>query len=224
MPYRYTPFVTGEIYHVFNRSVARQPIFKRKDNYERIFNLIDFYRFKKPNLRFSHYNVLPPPKRKKFLNNLYSSSDKLIDILTFCFMPNHVHLLLKQNHEDGITTFMRNIQNSYAKYFNIKNKRTGALFQSMFKGVRIESDKQIIHVVRYIHLNPLTSYILKNIDELEKYPWSSFIDYMGKRSLSFVDKDFILGYFSSSSKLKKFTLDQVEYQRTLDKIKHLMFE
>lgn len=223
MPYRHIPFVTGEIYHIFNRSIAKQPIFKRKNDYERIYNLIDFYRFNKPKLRFSHYNRLRLKERKEFLDNLYSLN-KLIDIFAFCLMPNHIHLLVKQNDKDGIATFMSNVQNSYAKYFNTKNKRTGALFQSMFKSVRIESDEQIIHAARYIHLNPLTSYILKDINKLKNYSWSSFYDYMRKQSLGFIDKEIIMGYFSSLAEFKKFTLDQVEYQRELEKIKHLMLE
>lgn len=223
MPYRHIPFITGEIYHIFNRSIAKQPILKRKNDYERIYNLIDFYRFNKPKLRFSHYNRLALKERKEFLDNLYSS-DKLLDISAFCLMPNHIHLLVKQNKENGITTFMSNIQNSYAKYFNTKNKRTGALFQSMFKSVRIESDEQIIHTARYIHLNPLTSYVLKDINKLENYPWSSFYNYMKKQSSGFIDKEVIMGYFSSPAEFEKFTLDQIEYQRELEKIKHLMLE
>lgn len=224
MPYRRIPFVTGEIYHIFNRSVARQPIFKGKGDYERIFNLVNYYRFEKAKPRYSFYNRLPLPERKKFLEDLYLSKDKLVNIIAFCFMPNHVHLLVKQRITNGISKFMRNIQNSYAKYFNTKNKRGGALFQSMFKGVLTESDEQIVHIARYIHLNPLTSYLLEDINKLEEYPWSSFKDCLGKRSQSFVDKDVILGYFTSLPKFKKFTLDQVEYQRELAKIKHLVFE
>ncbi len=94
----------------------------------------------------------------------------------------------------------------------------------MFKSVRIENDDQFIHVARYIHLNPLTSFVLQRIDELDSYPWSSFIDYTGKRSISFLEMNILKGLFPSVEKFKKFTLDQVEYQRKLEAIKHLMLD
>ncbi len=139
-------------------------------------------------------------------------------------MPNHVHFLIKEIRENGIAAFMSNFQNSYAKYFNLKNGRTGALFQAMFKAVLIETDEQLLHVVRYIHLNPLTSFILKNIEDLAKYPWSSFQEYLGKSKWNIVDKDFILSFFPSLKHFIDFTKDQIDYQRELDKIKHLTFE
>lgn len=223
MPYRKTPLVIGEIYHVFNRSIARQPIFLHNKHYQRGLDLLDFYRFNRPLLRFSHYNRLPQSQKKEFLENL-KSFDKRIEILAYCLMPNHIHFLFRQLIENGIANFMSNFQESYAKYFNIREERSGALFQSMFKAVRIEADDQLIHVSRYIHLNPLTSYVIKNIDELENYPWCSFADYMGLKDFGIVDKEEVLGYFSSIKHLREFTADQVKYQRELAKIKHLILE
>ena len=137
-------------------------------------------------------------------------------------MPNHFHFLIRGLTETGIKEFISNFQNSYAKYFNIKNDRTGSLFQPMFKAVRIESDKQLIHVSRYIHLNPITSYLIETKD-LNKYPWSSYSEYINNIE-SFIEKDLILNFFKSAKDYKKFVLDQVEYQRELDKIKHLVLE
>ncbi len=223
MPYRFVKFFTGEIYHVFNRSVARQPIFPKERDYQRALELIDFYRFNKPQLRFSQYNLLPFSQREDFMDRLYTK-ETMVEIIAFCIMPNHIHFLLRQKIDNGIPTFMRVFQNSYAKYFNTKNKRSGALFQSMFKGVRIEDDDQFVHVARYIHLNPLTSFVLQKPDELEIYPWSSFMDYAGKRSIPFLEMNTLKGLSSSMEKFKEFTFDQVEYQRKLETIKHLLLE
>lgn len=224
MPYRRYPIVRGEIYHVFNRSIARQPIFLNKRDYKRAVETIYFYSFKKPRLRFSHYNNLSLEARLNFINNLKKKEGKQIKLLAFCFMPNHFHFLIKETNEKGIASFMTNFQHSYAKYFNIKNHRSGSLFQSMFKAVRIETDEQLLHVSRYIHLNPLTSYVLKEIQELEDYAWSSYKDYTGKGESDLVDCELLFQLFSSSEKFKKFTLDQVDYQRELEKIKHLILE
>lgn len=224
MPRRSVPLVTGEIYHLFNRSIARQPILIRSKDFHRFFDTVDFYRFKNPPMRYSHYNRLPLEQRRQLIGALYKTGKDMVEIFAFSFMPNHFHLLVKQILENGIKIFISQIQNSYAKYYNMKYKRTGALFQEMFKAIRIETDEQFIHVARYIHLNPLTSYIIQDYEELEQYQWTSFIDYVGKRDLIFVQKNMLRNYFSNIQKLKAFTLDQRDYQRTLEVIKHLIME
>ncbi len=223
MTYRRTPIITGEIYHVFNRSIARQPIFIGNRDYHRVLAVIEFYRFTKPSLRFSHYNRLYLDQKIKFLSSLKTGL-KEVSIFGFCLMPNHLHFLLREENDKGITHFMSDIQNSYAKYFNIKTERTGALFQSMFKAVRIETDEQLLHVLRYIHLNPLTSYVIKEEKKLDTYPWSSYIDYIGKRKNSIVNISFIKKFFPSTEHFINFTFDQLSYQRKLEKIKHLILE
>lgn len=222
MPFRKIPIVAGEIYHVFNRSVARQPIFLTPKDFSRAIECMKFYLHDNLPLRFSHYNRLPK-EQKDQMSDVIKNSPPIIEILTFCLMPNHVHFLLKSITEKGIVQFMSNFQNSYAKYFNLKTDRSGTLFQAMFKAVRIETDEQLIHVNRYIHLNPATAYIISNIDELEKYAWSSYPHYLSS-SPSFVNKDFVLSFFKNISAYKQFIANQVDYQRKLDKIKHLIFE
>lgn len=222
MPYRKIPIASGEIYHVFNRSIAKQPIFLYDRDYQRVIEVIKFYRHKDLPLRFSHYNRLPL-EQKGQIGNLIEESPVVIEILAFCLMPNHLHFLLKSLTEDGVIKFMSNLQNSYAKYFNIRHERTGSLFQPMFKAVRIESDEQLIHVCRYIHLNPVTAYLVKTIEDLENYPWSSYIYYLSN-SLSFISKELILSFFKNLKEFKKFTADQVDYQRRLNLIKHLSLE
>ncbi len=221
MPRRLTPLVTGEIYHVFNRSVALQPIFKGSRDYVRVLELIDYYRYLNHPMRFSHYNRLPPQTKIKLLEHLYKTDDKYIDVYAFSLMPNHYHLLVKQLKDDGISTFFRLIQNSYAKYLNTKSKRFGSLFQQMFKAVRIETDEQLLHVARYIHLNPLTSYIINKKSDLEKYRWTSFIDYLSSSPRLFINTNFLNKYFNTKSNFKEFTFNQLDYQRNLERIKHL---
>ena len=222
MPYRKIPIVAGEIYHVFNRSIAGQPIFISNKDSQRAMEVIEFYRHGNLPMRFSYYNRLPSFQKQQIVK-IIAESPLIVEILAFCLMPNHVHFLLKSLTDNGIIQFMSNFQNSYAKYFNMRHERTGTLFQPMFKAVRIESDSQLIHVSRYIHLNPLTSYILKTIEELKTYPWSSYQEYMGTTT-GFTSKDLVLGYFKNSSEYSKFVADQVDYQRKLNEIKHLVLE
>lgn len=222
MAYRKIPIVKDEIYHVFNRSNAREPIFLLAQDYQRALEVLRFYRYENPPLRFSFYNRLPKQQKEEFLNTL-TEMTQMVEILAFCLMPNHFHFLLKGVTENGVKKFLANFQNSYAKYFNTRTGRTGSLFQQNYRAVRIESDEQLLHVGRYIHLNPLTSYILKSSTELESYPWGSFTYYMKGDNL-FLHPKSLLEYFKTKEDFSKFTLDNLGYQRTLDRIKHLLLE
>lgn len=223
MPYRKTPIVINEIYHVFNRSIAQQPIFITSRNYQRAIDVLGYYLYNNPPVRFSIYNGLQKDQRKSFFDELTKNQQPLVEIMCYCLMPNHVHFLLKNLKDNGITTFMRKFQNSYAKYFNTKFDRTGALFQHMFKAVRIETDEQLIHVSRYIHLNPTTAYLVE-IEKLKNYFWSSYSYYVNGNTQPFITKEPILSFFKSTGDYKQFVLDQADYQRELDRIKHLILE
>lgn len=222
MPGRIYPIVTDEIYHVFNRGINRQPTFTNKRECQRATESIAFYRFTKPPLSLSKFLRLEETKREEFLQAL-KDNELLIEIFCYSLMPNHFHFLLKQKKDGGIAKFIGNFQNSYTRYFNIKNGRDGSLFLDQFKAVRIETDEQLVHVSRYIHLNPYTGYIVKSLKELENYPWSSFPRYLQNISL-FVETDFISNMFSGRSKYKKFVFDQADYQRRLKEIEHLAME
>lgn len=224
MPYRIHPFSKGEIYHVFNRSIGNIPIFLNQRDYKRAIEVIGFYNYSKPPLRFSYFNRLTPEEKSQILTELETVRGRQIDLLSFCLMPDHLHFLIKEIEKNGISTFMSNLQNSYAKYFNLKTERHGSLFQSMFKAVRIETEEQLLHVCRYIHINPYVSFLLKKIEELENYPWSSFPDYLGKRNLKFVNSKFILNYYSSTANFVKFTFNQLDFRRKLKNINHLSLE
>ena len=84
-------------------------------------------------------------------------------------MPNHFHLLLKQTIDNGISHFLSKFTNSYTKYFNTKYNRVGPVFQGVFKSVHIESDEQLMHLSRYIHLNPVVSAVVEK-QNLLSYP------------------------------------------------------
>lgn len=224
MPLRFYPIVTGEVYHVYNRSVGSQPIFLLPSDYKRALDVASFYSYTKTPLRFSHFNRLEADKKENFLSELKSNFSKQVDLWSFCLIPNHFHFLVKQTEDFGITAFVRNFQGSYAKYFNIKKRRHGALFQTQFKAVRIETEEQLLHVCRYIHLNPFSSSVVKSVGELEDYQWSSLPDFLGKRSLELSNPKFILNFFSSVEKFKSFTYDQADYQKRLKELGYFALE
>lgn len=226
MPYRKVILAPEQFYHVFNRGVASSPIFLNTREYLRFLDLIDYYRFSNTPLSFSKLMNLEKEERKKIFLELKKENAIHVEVLTYCLMPNHFHLLLKQITDKGISIFMKNLQNGYVKYFNIKNERAGPLFQSMFKAVIIETDEQLLHVSRYIHLNPSTAFIVEP-ENLEDYKWSSLNSYLDKDFNSadyFVNSKIVLDFFKKGEDYKKFVLDQASYQRELDKIKHLALE
>jgi putative transposase len=211
MPYRITPLINENFYHIFNRGVEKRVIFLDEKDFTRFLKTIFYYQLKGPRPRFSRYNPF-------IHNNL--SSEKIVDIVVFCLMPNHFHLLLKQVNENGISEFLRKVSNSYTRYFNTKYRRVGPLFQGQFKAVLVETNEQSIHVSRYIHLNPLVSNLVK---DLKDYIWSSYKDYLEENN-SLVNKGEILSFFSSVKSYQDFVMDHEAYARSLELIKHQLLE
>lgn len=224
MPGRRIPLITNQIYHALNRGVASQPIFLTKKEYQRGLETIFYYQNENPPLSYSTFLKLSQRRRKELLERLKEKKDLLVKIIAFCLMPNHFHFLLKQVQNNGISIFMSNLTNSYTRYFNINHKRVGPLFQGKFKAIRIETDEQLLHVSRYIHLNPYTSYVVKTLKELETYPYSSFAEYLNPQKTDFCHKKIVLENFKSPADYKKFVFNQADYQRRLEEIKHLTLE
>jgi len=219
---RSVQFRNDYIYHVFNRGVERRPIFISMSDNKRFEMLIDYYRFADIPKSFSHYLNLSLEERKIYCNSFHSSP-MIVNILSYCFMPNHFHLILRQCRDGGIQKTLANISNGYAKYFNTKYNRIGPLFQGPFKAVLVETDEQLIHLSRYIHLNPLVSAVIQ-LNKLFRYPWSSLPMYLGSRISSLVDQRQVLGHFRNPTAYKRFVYDQISYAKELEKIKHLILE
>lgn len=183
-----------------------------------------FYRYNSPGRKLSRFLTYSENIKKILLEKLEKNNPKLINIICFCFMPNHFHFLLKQMEGEGIANFMSNFQNSFTRYFNTKCERIGPIFQGSFKAVRIETEQQMLHVSRYIHLNPYSSFIVKSPSDTLDYPWSSFPEYINGRGESSCQKDIILSHFKEGKGYQNFVLDRADYQRSLESIKHLILE
>lgn len=223
MPGRVTPIVTGEIYHVFNRGIDHRLTFTGSREFARAMEVITYYLFSSPPMRLSKFLKLSNDERSKIMTAMITKTKRLIDILSFCLMPNHFHFLLKQIVNNGIPRFVSNFENSYTRYFNTKHERTGPLFLDQFKAVRIETDEQLLHISRYIHLNPYTSYVVKDFESLNRYPWSSFPEYLEEKT-DICEKKAILGFFKNSRAYERFVFDQTDYQRKLHAIQHLLLK
>ncbi len=221
MSYRSTPLVNEEYYHIFNRGVARQPTFLNKNDYKQALLTLSYYRFISPPVRLSRFKKFSQEERNRIISDM-EKSEKFVEIISFVFMPNHFHFLLRQTKDKGISTFLSKFTNSYTKYFNTKYNRIGPVFQGVFKSSHIESNEQLLHVSRYIHLNPVVSTVVDEQDLLS-YSWSSLPDFLAGRS-GLVLADTILEQFKTLDDYKEFLLDNIDYGRRLEEIKHLVLE
>lgn len=223
MPVR-CPFVSGKFYHVFNKSIAGYKIFPSHQDFDRMVKLMMYYQMSNPPMRYSFFIDSPAVRVAGFEESLIKLAEghsKLVGILAYCIMPTHVHLLLKQIEFGGISRFMSNILNSYARYFNRKNKRQGPLWTGHFKAVPVETDYQLLHLSRYIHLNPTT-------EELVKHPvdwrYSSYAEYIGQ----YKNKPRICQYKDiidlPRRRYQKFVEDRILYQQELARIKRLLLD
>lgn len=215
-------FRNGEIYHVFNRGIDRRSIFTGKREFERAKQLIKFYRHKEIPIRYSQILLQHEELRNKILEGVFKS-ERLVDILSYCLMPNHFHLLIKQLEDNGVSKFVSNFTNSYTKYFNTKSKRNGPIFEGVFKAVHVETEEQLIHLTRYIHLNPVASSIVPE-NRLNDYLWSSYPEYLFPSNDGIAEKKMVLDLFKSAASYKEYVEDQIDYAKELDSIKHLVME
>ena len=212
MPYRNISFYNLGFYHVFNRGVNKQNIFSAKRDYERFLQTLVYYQYSGPKPKFSNQKRY---KAKDFKNNT-----KIINLICYCLMPNHFHLLIQQVSENGVREFVSKLANSYTKYFNTKHNRSGPLFQGEFKAVHIETDQQLLHVSRYIHLNPYVSEITK---DLNLYPYSSFFEFIKPSSSQICTTELILQFFKKSS-YEDFIHDHEDYALRIKQIQRLMID
>ncbi len=203
MGYRIDGFEEDGVYHIFTRGVEKRNIFLDYNDRIRFRLLLLHCLPNKTILSFSHAQKL---KQKP---ELTSNGSGLVDILCYCLMDNHVHLLLRENVDGGITKYMQRILNSYAKYFNVRHDRTGVLFGGRFKSVPVISDEQLLHVSRYIHLNPTEAKIAK---DPFAYPWSSLGQYIGESREEYSHPDFILDLMNGG--YKEFVLDNIDHEQT----------
>ena len=208
----------NEIYHIVLRGVGDSEIFKDEQDYWRaIFSLYEFNTTTPVEIRIQR-------KKRQSVKNGGLSSDKrdlLIDLFAFCFMPNHIHLLVRQKIKDGITQFMRKLGTGYAYYFNKKYDRRGHLFQGRFKAVHIRSDRQLKAAFVYIHTNPIslidfrwkkegTANVRKAIKFLENYKWSSFPDYIGNKNFSSItEREFLSDVLGGKKNRREIVLDWI---------------
>jgi putative transposase len=181
-------FGIGEHYHIYNRGVRKREIFTKEIDYVRfLFSILHFQspvtfenigRHCSYFIKHRAFNI-PKKRLEKITKNQY------VSLTAFALMPNHFHLIIKCNEDNGVSQYMQRILNSYTKYFNTKYSEDGHLFQGPFRAVYIESNEQLLHLSAYIHKH--------------KTSWSSNQDYLhGNHWGQLLSPEIILDQFSSS--------------------------
>ncbi|MBN2093999.1 MAG: transposase [Candidatus Zambryskibacteria bacterium] len=189
----YKLFEKGGIYHIFNRGVGKMNIFEKEKDFK-----VFLYRIKENLYPEEHTNSFVY-KRKEYKRKLLPPDS--FDLICYCLMPNHFHLMLQQKTELSISKLVSKFSTGYSMYFNRDRDRVGSLFQDAFKAVSIENNEQMLWTSLYIHENPQKLGLVK---KPENYKWSSFLDYLNPSRNSICKREILFGQFNSPDSYLKY--------------------
>lgn len=255
MPRKPRQFTVGEIYHIVLRRIGNELLFIDTDDYYRgIFSIYEFNTTKQVTIRECR------AARARFKKSIAQidrgqtpvkivepavkviDRDLLVEVLTFCLMPNHIHLLVRQLKEGGISKFIQKLGSGYASYFKNRYgiKLKGHFFQDRFEAVHIKTDEQLKVVFVYIHTNPISliepkwkEYGIGNPEKVikfvENYKWSSYSDYIGKKNFpSLTERKFILEVMKGENGCKEWVEGWIrhkgEIKKLMEKLSNLALE
>jgi len=226
MPVRRPQLVNGEIYHIVLRAIEGLKLFRDERDYFRMIH--DLFEFNDDDPVLwdyrKHYN-----QHENTSRTIRKKRKMLVEILAFCLMPNHIHLLAKQLKEGGISKFMRKIGAGYGGYYNKKYERKGRLFDGRYRIVRIKTEEQLKTVFVYIHTNPVALIVpewkekgitggelQKILRFLENYKWSSYSDYLGKQNFpSLTNREFLLKVMNGADGCQEFVEAWLQFKTEL---------
>ncbi len=207
MAYRIDKFAPGEIYHIFTRGVEKRKIFLDNNDRNRFIKLLTHCM---PTTSIRSYSLATRTKKPKEV--YIQEGEGLVDLLCYCLMPNHFHLLLRENVERGTSTFMQRLLTSYSRYFNVRRNRSGSLFIHPFKAVLVDADDQLLHVSRYIYINP---YVAHLHDDPFTYSWSSLPEYSGSMSKKICHDSLLRSMLPSQREFNEFISDYASYAQSI---------
>ncbi len=199
-------YIKDGYYHLYNRGVEKRDIFLDTQDYKVFLNYLKEYLSP----------LLPESKVKKTKFTLQGQTFKAlprtpknysedVELVAYCLMPNHWHMLIKQLSEKPMSEFIRSIMTRYSMYFNKKYNRVGSLFQGKYKAVLIDNESYLLHLSRYIHLNPseITGDIIS--------AYSSYGDYLGLRRTKWLKPDVVIKQFDSKVGLEFKKINNYKY-------------
>lgn len=197
MPSRNTDkvYVSDNFYHIYNRGVNKERIFNDEQDYRIFLNLLKRYLDE----------VQTSDEKGRVYKNLHDG----LELVAYCLMPNHFHMLMYLHDTSAITSLMQGMTTAYSMYYNKKYGRVGHLFQGRFKAVMIDNDAYLQHISRYIHLNPVS---------YKTWPYTSLPYYLGSQSAGWIKPDRIMELFDTTEEYAQFVDDYEDYQDTKDEV------
>ncbi len=215
---RKKPLYTEGVFHIISRSISGYKIFHNNAEFERFLHAFLYYNKVKNEICFSELQRSGSSQRRQIIGNYnnLSQEEKRVEIICYCLMPTHIHFVLQQLTNGGISKIISDTLNSYTRYFNVKRRRKGPLWESRFKSVLVETDEQLTHLTRYVHLNPVTARLIENPQD---WVFSSFQEYTRIRpQIQICRFEQLIGM--GKKEYYKFCQDRIEDQRELAKIKN----
>jgi putative transposase len=214
-------FAENELYHIYNRGVDKRQIFQDDHDYQRFYEAVILLNDDKDGLMaqwkdFKRFNT-----RAKLweLPELSSRRKKLVEIVAYCFNPNHYHFILKQIADEGIKRFMHKLGTSHTNYFNQKYDRSGSLFQGPFKSSQIKANA-LIYLSAYVNCNSE----IHGIAKAQSYRWCSFPDYLGKREKSIVKNKVVSNQFKNLKEYKNYVEEYIKHFQERKRDEKTFFE
>lgn len=211
--------ITRQIYHLYNRSIDGKTIFPNEETYTYFVHLLDHC--KKFTTPFSQhaelvkrygeekFRMVEPNRNSGGLQTSVGLQKPIpVKLHAYTPMPNHFHLLVEQTTDNGIAEYIGRVCNSFTKALNEKLGRRGVLWQGRFKARLISDNSSYLQIIRYIHINPARSSKVK-IKKLEEYPFSSYLDAIGKRNKTICDHSFLRELIPSPKEYEEFVLAEI---------------
>lgn len=177
MPHRQDVFTAAQVYHVYNRGINREPIFVKSDNYVYLLS-----------------------KVKSLIVELP------VTVLAYCLMPNHYHFVLHQDGDLSISVFIQRLFLTYSQAFNKQQGRRGPLFESRFRHVHVDRDEYLLHLCRYVHLNPVAAGLVQSPED---WPYSNYLEWIEERPGTLVDRGLVRQFFPKPADYIAFVQSQI---------------
>ena len=218
---RKIPLQTEHYYHIYNRGVEKINIFKDKYDYIRFLRSMIGFNTIKPIGSLFLQDKLKEEKSAIRGETSLKEVSPLAEIVCYCLIPNHEHMILKQLVDNGISKFMHKLNGGYTMYFNKKYKRNGSLFQGVFKSAHIKSEEKLWQLSCYVNCN----YEIHKLGKAENWTWSSYLDFIGRRQGQLINKKIILNEFKDIDEYIKYSKVVIkEAQQLKDEIRELILE
>jgi putative transposase len=200
------------MYHVYNRGIDKRIIFIDERDYAVFLSFLKYALLSDEQVNAKNeVDQELISKAQRFNIRRLGLAGK-VELVAFCLMPNHFHLLLYQEDSVAISKLMSSVGTGYSMYFNKRYKRSGRLFQGVYKAVRIKEDPYYQHISRYIHLNPVDLRV-----DYKSYPYSSYRMYVNEAQADWVHPE--LGMSDMSvSQYEKFVGDWASFRNELKQV------